>query len=391
MTETHDVVIAGGAIMGSAISYFLAEHGLAGSVCVVERDPGYADSATARSWGGIRQQFSTPENIRMSLYGIQFLRRAGVTLAVDGAPPDLAFREAGYLMLASPAGHDDLARNVALQTSLDADIALLSPDQLASRFPWLETTGLGAGALGLNNEGWFDPEALLHGFRRKAISLGVRYVAGEITEVSVRAGRVAGVRLGDGTEIACAALVDAAGPHAARIARLAGCDLPVRPRKRTTFVFDCRTEFGEMPLTVDPTGVAFRPEGGQFIAIVSPPEDRDPDASDLEPEYGLFDDVVWPTLARRVPAFEAIRMTGAWAGHYDFNMFDRNAIIGPHPEIRGLYFCNGFSGHGVQQAPAAGRAVAELIVHGGFKTLDLSAFCYERITENRPIREANVV
>jgi glycine/D-amino acid oxidase-like deaminating enzyme len=391
MTGTYDVVIAGGAIMGSAVAWSLAEAGLAGSVCVIERDPSYADSATARSWGGIRQQFSTPENITMSLHGAEFLRHAGEALAVDGVAPDLAFRETRYLMLASPAGSADLARDVALQNRLGADIALLSAGELAARFSWIDTTGLGAGALGLNNEGWFDPEALLHAYRRKAISLGVRYLRAEVTDVTVGEGRVSGVRLGDGTGIACPVLVNAAGPHAARIARLAGADLLVRPRKRTTFVFDCRAEIGAMPLTVDPSGVAFRPEGGRFIAIVSPPEDRDPDATDLEPDHPLFDDIIWPVLARRVPAFAAVKVTGAWAGHYDFNTFDRNAIIGFHPEIDGLMLCNGFSGHGVQHAPAAGRAVAELIVHGGFRTLDLTALSYDRIVEGRPLREANVV
>jgi sarcosine oxidase len=375
MTETIDVVIAGGAAMGSAIAYSLEHQGFQGRIAVIERDPGYGDSATARSWGGIRQQFSTPENVLMSLHGAEFLRRAGATLAVDGAAPDLGFREAGYLMLASPAGRAALAGNVALQNSLGAEIALLSPAELGSRFPWLDPAGLGAGALGLKGEGWFDPEALLHAFRLKAISLGVSYVRDEVVGIETGPGGIEGVRL------------SAAGD----LARLAGCELPVRPRKRTTFVFDCRADIGVTPLTVDPSGVAFRPEGGQFIAIVSPPEDRDPDATDLEPDYSLFDDVVWPALARRVPAFEAIRMTGAWAGHYDFNTFDRNAIIGAHPDIAGLYFCNGFSGHGVQQAPAAGRAIAELIVHGAFRTLDLTAFGFERIAEGRPVREANVV
>jgi glycine/D-amino acid oxidase-like deaminating enzyme len=158
-----------------------------------------------------------------------------------------------------------------------------------------------------------------------------------------------------------------------------------------TYVFDCRADLGMAPLTIDVTGVAFRPEGRQYLAIVSPPAARDPDTEDLEPEYGLFEETIWPALAARVPAFEAIKLTSAWAGLYDYNSFDQNAIIGPHPELGGLLFCNGFSGHGLQQAPAAGRAVAELIVHGAYRSLDLSALGFDRIPADRPLREANVV
>lgn len=391
MTETLDVVIAGGAVMGSAVAYFLRDLGFQGGIAVIERDPGYGDSATARSFGGVRQQFSTPGNVLMSLYGAEFVKRAARVLAVDGEGPDLGFRENGYLMLASPSGLHGLAANVSMQNRLGAEIALLRPAELERRFPWLDTEGLGGGALGLANEGWFDPEALLHGFRRKAISLGVRYVRDEVAAIAVGPGGIEGVRLSGAGDLACGILVNAAGPFAGNLARLAGCELPVRPRKRTSFVFDCRAHIGRVPLTVDISGVGFRPEGKHFIAIVSPPADDDPDATDLEPDHHLFDDVIWPALARRVPAFEAIRMTGAWAGHYDFNTLDQNAVIGAHPEIGGLYFCNGFSGHGLQQAPAAGRAVAEQIIHGEYRTLDLTAFGYERIAANRPLREANVV
>ena len=156
-------------------------------------------------------------------------------------------------------------------------------------------------------------------------------------------------------------------------------------------MFDCRDDVSDAPLVIDPTGVAFRPEGGRYLAIVSPPDAEDSDCEDLEPDYALFDEIIWPALAHRVPAFEAIKQTSAWAGLYDFNTFDQNAIIGRHPEIDGLLFCNGFSGHGVQQAPAAGRAVAELIAYGGYRELDLSAFAYARIEQGRPIPEINVV
>ena len=387
-----EVIVVGGAIMGSAVAYFLAAApAFDGRVTVIERDPGYADSATARSWGGIRQQFSTPENIRMSQFGVEFLRNAGELLAVDGAVPDPGFREQGYLFLADAAGRSVLDSNYRLQTSLGADIDWLEADALAARFPWLATDDLSAGTFGARGEGWFDPYALTTALRAKAQALGVRYVADECTGISVVGNRVAGVRLQAGGEVSCTTVVNAAGPGAASIARMAGIELPVRPRKRTTFVFDCRTDLSQAPLTVDPTGVAFRPEGRGYIAIVSPPDDRDPDATDLEPDDELFEATVWPALARRVPAFAAIKLTGAWAGHYDVNVFDRNAILGPHPEIGGFLFCNGFSGHGAQQAPASGRAIAELIVHGEYRTLDLTAFGYDRIAGNRPLTEANVV
>ncbi|MFQ5775607.1 MAG: NAD(P)/FAD-dependent oxidoreductase [Kiloniellaceae bacterium] len=392
MPRHFDVTIAGGAVMGSAIAYFLgADPAFDGTVAVIERDPSYANCATTRSWGGIRQQFSTPENVRMSLFGARFVKQAAELLDVDGEAPDLGFRERGYLFLASEAGLPVLERNCRLQRSLGAAVALLGPAELAERFPWLNLDGLAGGGYGLENEGWIDPAALLHGLRRKAKALGATYLEDEVVGIDIERRRVAGVRLRKGAALGCGVLVNAAGPHAGALARLAGAELPVRPRKRTTFVFDCREELPRMPLTIDASGVAFRPEGGRYIAIVSPPDALDRDSADLEPDYGLFEEVIWPILAHRVPAFAAIKPTGAWAGHYDYNTFDRNAVLGPHPQIEGLLFCNGFSGHGVQQAPAAGRAIAELIVHGAFRTLDLSNLSYARILEGRPVKEINVV
>jgi sarcosine oxidase len=388
---SYDVVICGGAVMGSAIAYFLAaDPAFGGSVLVVERDAGYADCATTRSWGGIRQQFSTPENIRMSQFGVAFLRAAAETLAIDGEAPDVAFREQGYLFLASEGGLATLVETHRRQVALGAAVALLAADALAARFPWLSVDGVAAGALGLRDEGWFDPSALLHALRRKARALGVTYAADEVVGFDVRNGRVVGVRLRDAGVVACGVAVNAAGPHAGRLAALAGCALPVGPRKRTTYVFDCRTELADAPLTIDPTGVTFRPEGRRFLAIGPDPAD-DPDGFDLEPDYAAFEDAVWPVLATRVPAFAAIKLASAWAGHYDFNAFDQNAVLGPHPGIGGLLFCNGFSGHGLQHAPAAGRAVAELIAHGRYVSLDLSALGYERIAAGRAVRELNVV
>ena len=392
MARTYDVVIAGGGVIGSAIAYFLgADEDFAGRVLVVEPDPSYTECSTTRSCGSIRQQFSTPENIEMALFGIEFLRAAGERLAVDGEAPDIGLHEGGYLFLASESGRAVLEANHAVQQAHGADIALLEPAALTARFPWLSTEGIALGALGLSGEGWFDPNTLLQAFRRKARALGAEYHKDRVVGLTLDKSRISRAVLASGEEIAAGAFVNASGPRAAEVAAMAGIDLPVRPRKRNVYVFDCRTSISNMPLLIDSSGVYVRPEGSQYICGVSPPEDEDPDCLDLEVEYRWFEETVWPALAARIPAFAAIKQTGAWAGHYAYNIFDQNAVIGSHPKIDNFYFANGFSGHGLQQSPAVGRAISELIMGGRFRTLDLTRFGYARFACNAPVRELNLV
>ena len=392
MGECWDVVIVGGGVMGSATAYFLAaEPGFAGRVLVLEADPSYEWCSSVRSNGAIRQQFSIAQNIEMCLFGARFFREAGTRLVVDGEAPDLGFREHGYLFLVAPERMDVLCRNHARQTALGAANVILDASALAERYPWLNTEGLGAGCLGTAMEGWIDPTSLLHAYRRKAISGGVTYRAGEVVALERCRDRVVSVTLADGARVACGAVVDAAGFHAARVAAMAGIPLPVEPRKRFVFVFECREDVPHVPHSFDPTGVYWRREGRGFITGVLPPESEDGPCWDYDIDHGLFESVIWPTLAHRVPAFEAIRQTTAWACHYDYNRLDENAILGPHPEVANLYFINGFSGHGIQQSPAAGRALSELIVDGAYRTLDLSIFGYERIGRAAPVWEKGVV
>jgi FAD-dependent oxidoreductase domain-containing protein 1 len=390
--QSYDVVIVGGGVIGSAIAYFLAtQTEFKGSILVVEKDPTYAEAATSRSAGGVRQQFSTPENIRMGAFGAAFIKSVGEHLSVDGEAPTLPFVEWGYLFLATEAGLGILRYNHRTQSELGADVALLSPAELAARFPWLNVADLAGGSYGRSNEGWTDPYGLLQAFRRKARSLGVTYLADEVLAIGHDARKVTSLTLKSGGIIACGALVNAAGYHAHEIAAAAGIDLPIRPRKRFIYVFDCRERLERAPLLIDPTGVYFRPEGASYICGVSPPEDEDPDCTDFELDYRLFEEVIWPTLAHRVPAFEAIKLARAWAGHYDYNTLDQNAILGPHPDLTNFYFANGFSGHGLQQSPAVGRAIAELIAYGAYRSLDLRRFSYARVLKNEPIVEINVV
>ena len=387
------VVIIGGGAVGSSIAYHLAlQPGFSGEITVVERDPTYRVASSSLSASSIRQQFSTPLNIAMSQFGLGFLRAGAEALAVDGDQPALGLREQGYLFLASAAGAAVLRENQAVQAACGAEIALLAPDELAARFPWLSTEGVAGGALGLSGEGWFDGPALLAALRRKARSLGVAYAARDAVSFQRAAGRIEGVRLDDGTLLPCDVAVNAAGPWAARVAGWAEIDLPVRARKRMVFVVACRTRLPGCGLTIEPGGVWWRPEGTGFICGRSPDEgEPDPDEAPLEVEEAMFYDRVWPAMAERVPAFEELKLTGAWAGYYEYNTFDQNGIVGPHPDCANLVFANGFSGHGMQHSPATGRAVAELIAQGRYVSLDLSPLAFDRVAAGRRLIERNIV
>jgi glycine/D-amino acid oxidase-like deaminating enzyme len=383
----------GGGIVGSAVAYFLSvDPGFSGQIAIVERDAGYRNASTARSAGGLRQQFSTPENIAMSQFTLETVRNLK---EIFGADADVAFREQGYLILAGADGAPVLAENVALQRSMGADIALLDPPELAARFPWLATESVTAGSLGQSGEGWLDPPSLAALFRKAALARGTEIVHDEVVGIDAP-GRVEGVRLAAGGRLACGSLVNAAGPWAGQLAALAGVRLPIEPRKRYVYVIDCREPpeaLPAAPLTVDPSGVWFRPEGRVFLTGKAPASDaEEPPVGNLDDiDYAFFEGEIWPHLAARVPAFESVKVINAWAGYYDTNTLDHNAVIGAHPEIAGLYFANGFSGHGVQQAAAAGRAVAELIVHGAYQTLDLTRLGYQRIAHGAQIRERNII
>jgi glycine/D-amino acid oxidase-like deaminating enzyme len=395
VAEHWDVVIAGGAIMGSSVAYFLTrELGPNARILVVEKDPTYARSATTLSAASIRQQFSTPENIRLSRFGIDMIRGLKSEF---GADADIGFHEKGYLTLASEAGVPVLEANHAIQTAEGADIELLDPGALARRWPWMSLDGIALAAYGRTGEGWFDAYLWLDLIRKAARRQGAAYTHAAVTGIAREANRITGVTLSDGREITCSTFVNAAGPAAGDVAALAGITLPVEPRKRFVYVVHCREEVPGLPMLIDGTvvasGIYVRPEGQYHICGVSPSDEEDARAADddFDVDYSLYEDVIWPALATRIPTFESLKLIRAWAGHYDFNTFDHNAVIGRHPEVTNFVFCNGFSGHGIQQGPASGRAVAELIAHGGFRTLDLSVFGYDRLVAGRKVVELNVI
>jgi glycine/D-amino acid oxidase-like deaminating enzyme len=392
LAEHYDVVIAGGAGIGSAVAYFLAaEPSFTGSILVVERDPSYEFCSSSRATGGIRQQFSTPENIAMTLFGAAFMKAIGQHLAVDGEAPDIGFRENGYLLLATPAQLPILSANHAVQRAHGAEITFLPPDRLKARFPWLNVDDLAGGFFGERNEGWFDPHALVMAFRRKARALGVHYVADEVMGLVRDGTRITGVTLRAGGRIDAGAVVNAAGARdAAKVARMAGVDLPVEPRKRCAFIVSSAVPIPPNPLILHTNGAGCRPEGKHLLCVISPPEDADPPTEDFDVDYALFEDAIWPELAARSPVFESLKLIRAYCCHYDYNTLDQNALIGLYPGLANFYVATGFSGHGIMQAPATGRAVAELVTFGGYRTLDLARFGVERIFTGAAIRETGV-
>ena len=389
--KTYDVVIVGGGVVGSACAHFLRKNGFTGSIALIEKDTSWALGCTARSVGGLRQQFSTPENIELSKFGVALVKNLKQEFGPDA---DIGFKEQGYLICATPEGLPILEENHAVQIAHGADNVLLKGEELAARFPWLVTDGIAAGCFGLSGEGWVDPYMFAALFRKAAIAKGVELIQDEVTAVARAGDRITGVTLASGEQLSCGTLVNAAGTGAGALAKMAGIDLPVGPRKRYVYVLDCPAATDALrkaPLTVIPGGAYFRPEGRNFLAGLSPEEHQEPDNLDWEVDHAWFEENIWPALAERIPLFEAIKVISAWVGHYDYNALDQNAVIGPHPEVKNFLFANGFSGHGLQQGPAAGNAISELVIDGRYKTIDLTRLGFARIRDNQPIFEKNVI
>jgi len=402
MRDSYDVVIVGGAVMGAAVAYFLLVNpDFKGSVLIIERDASFAQSSTSLSAASIRTHFSNSINVKMSQFGLEFIRDFSALMSLDGeAAPSLDFHEGGYLMLANnEVGAQVLRENYQVQCACGADIVLWDASELKAAFGHLHVEDIVLASYGRSGEGWFNNSGLMNGMRAKARNLGADYLIDEVVGVRKQAGQVQAIELKNGGEIDCGILVNAAGPRAGILARMAGISLPVEPRKRTMFVFDCAhspegtamVNGGRLPLMVNPGGVWCRPEGQYFLCGYDPEGDEAVQDNDFEPRYDEFENVIWPQLAERSTAFEAIKLVNYWAGHYDFNVFDQNAIIGAHSEVRNFYFINGFSGHGLQQGPAAGRGLSELIIYGGYRSLDLSDLGFERIVKNRPFFEKEII
>ncbi len=383
-----DVILIGGGVMGAATACFLArDHGA--RVTVVERDLSYAHASSSLSLSSIRQQFSQPVNIALSRWSLGFLRRASDELATADDRPALGLVEPGYLYLATASGEATLRAVHAVQQAEGVDVALLLPQALAARFPWLAVDDLALGSLGLSGEGWFDGPALHRAFRRKAQACGVRFVVGEVVGFERQGVRLTAARCADGRGVPGDAFAITAGAWSAPLGDALGFTLPVTARKRDVFVLETPAALPGCPLVIDPSGFWFRPEGRLMLAGGPPRGDDTPGAPLHDIDHGLFEDLLWPTLAARVPALEALRVRSAWAGYYEMNEVDHNGLAGALPGYENAFTACGFSGHGMQQSPAVGWSLARLMA--GQPAPLIEPLSPQRLLDGRRLVEANVI
>lgn len=394
---SYDVVIVGGAIMGSSTAWFLSNNpDFDGSVLVVEKDPTYEKAATMLTNSCMRQQFSHELNVRISQFAAEFVTHLRHFMGNDQDVPELSIRNFGYLYLADNDAFADVLRdNQKVQVAAGAGTTLLTADQILNDYPFYNVDDIVLGSINTINEGYWDGSAVFDALRRGARLGGVEYIANEVVAMSMNdlGSRVESVTLGSGEVIACGQVVNASGTRAARTARMIGIDIPIEPRKRYTWIFTAEQPLDrDLPLTIDPTGVHVRENGGgTYMAGGHPDVDTAVDHDDFAMDEWLWEDQVWPIIASRIPQFDAIKVISKWAGQYDFNVLDQNAITGPHPDIENFIFLNGFSGHGLQQSPAMGRGTAEWLTYGSYRTLDLRPFHFDRVLSNAPIIERAII
>ena len=390
----YDVFIIGGAMLGSSAAWWTAQNpDFTGRILVVERDPTYQFAATTHTNSCIRQQYGTEINVRISQFGAEFLQNFARYMQ-DSEAPKIHLHDFGYLYLADTQSFADvLIDNQQMQSRLGAGTRIMTPDQIRAAYPFYNLDGIILGSHNPLNEGYFDGGTMFDWFRKKARQLGAEYIHNEVTGITRQGDRVTGVTLASGEGVSAGIIINASGPRGAVTARMAGLDIPIEARRRFTFIFDAAEPLGrDLPLTIDPSGVHMRTDGRYFMAG-SPPDDGDPAVAfdDFTMDHAIWEDKVWPALATRVPAFERVKLINSWVGHYDYNTLDQNAIIGPHPEVGNFLFANGFSGHGLQQSPAMGRALSELICYGGYRTLDMAPLGYDRIARGEPLRERAII
>ncbi len=386
--KTADIVIVGGGIMGWCTAYNLLNEGFTGRVVVIERDPLRKNTSTSLAVGGFRQQFGTEINIRVVRYSVEFYENFAELMETPKSKPDISLCQKGYLFLASESSWPTFKRRFDTQRRHGVEVSLLSVDEATELLPEMDAEGV-VGAAFCPRDGYLDPYSVLQAFEAKARLLGAVSEYAEVTRIGQDSSGVTCVHTADEI-IHTRMVVNAAGAWAGELARMASVDLCVRPWRRQVYV--CRTALRdrEFPMVIDTTGVHFRSEtGNRIVAAGVTPSDCS--TFDIIWDKPAFEDIIWPALANRIPCFDSLLLENGWGGLYDENPIDHNAIVGMHPDLNGFYLINGFSGHGLMQAPAAGKGLAELILHGEYKSIDLKELSASRFKTGELVIEEAVI
>lgn len=381
------IIIIGGGVMGSSTAYHLRKIGYDGKITVFEKDPVYEYSSTPRSAGGIRQLFTTAINIKLSRYSLQQYKKFPEMMKINGDPAEIDFRQRGYLFLATEEMLPAIEKQKKLQNEMGVPSQFLAPEELLSVIPELNIKDL-AGGLFCSEDGYLDPYSVMQAYKHQARESGVDYISEEVDTILYEQDRITGVRTINGDRHEADIVINCAGAWGPELSEKIGLSVPVVALKRQVFMFDTSIPLQKpLPLTVDTSGVYFRHEGDRVITGYS---DKVKPGYDFNWKRSYFDEL-WPILAHRVANFESLKLESGWAGLYDHNTKDQNAIIGGHPDMKGYYMALGFSGHGMQQAPGVGLGLAELIVKGQYETLDLTPLRFERFAENDLVLEQAIV
>jgi FAD-dependent oxidoreductase domain-containing protein 1 len=384
-----DILVVGAGAIGAAVAYYVKALDPSVDVTVVERDPSYERASTPRASGGIRRLFSLPENIELSNFSIPFFDEFAQTMAVDGTPAELGLKKDGYLFIVPPPGRDLLQRNYDLQRAHGCHVVWLERDELKQRYPSMNVSDLGA-AVQSPDDGWLDPHSVLVGFRKKAISLGAQFVSDEVVGLEQRGKLVTAAALATRRRIEADQVVNAAGAWAKRVCAMVDLTVPIEPLRRFEHYFECQDPIEPLPYLKDTHKLAFRPEGQGYSGGV--PTLDEPRGYNLEVDRCYFENVVWPALAHRFPQFERTRCLNTMPGLYDQNDFDGNMIIGTHADgPTNFHLLAGFSGHGLMHAPGSGRAMAEVLLTGGYQTIDLTRFGWQRVLDGTPLPERGII
>lgn len=374
-------MIVGGGVIGASIAYHLAVKGVR-DVVVLERDR-LGSGSTSRNAGGIRLQFSTEINVRLSQRSLPRLERFGDEMGIDPG-----FEQVGYLILiTNDRDAASFERSLQLWSRMGIPARRLDQSRVHALFPEIRIDDVRF-ATYCERDGYLDPTSLLNGYVARAREKGVRFSEGQAaTAIDREGGRVSAVRTPSST-IATPIVVNAAGPWAGEVGKLVGLDLPITPLRRQIFVTEPVAGLDrEFPLTVEmATGFYFHRESGGVLMGMADPADAP----------GFDDAVNWDFLPAiveraldRVPALEKANVKTGWAGFYE-DTPDKHPILGRITAVPGFISAAGFSGHGLMHAPAAGEAIAELIVDGK-TTLDISALSFDRFARGDLIREHNVI